>query len=186
MKPAVLLLAASVLSAQVTIRLTPEPMLVPVAAVPNARDLGRWIVEGCNFGALPVSLPWEQVSMAAPPSLRLIDTEDAALVLQSRQKRSMPAVIVTVAGIGAQAAAIGLGLASKANAQWAAGLSIGSTVLPAIGTVAQGQVPSISPLLSTLKYPVYLPPGGCFTDHRFAAKVTNPQVMVFQIPPRVN
>ena len=169
-----ILLAAFTLAApaQVHLKFTPEPMAVPVAVMASARDMGRWLVEGCNDGTAPVTMTSERLSMASP--IAWIDEGDALLVLTGHQKRSAAATIVKILQYAGEGAAIALAVASRSNYAWSTGLSIGSGVLPQVVQIVQGEVPSITPLMSGMKYPVTLAPGGCFTDHRFAAKVKKP------------
>jgi len=175
-----ILLAALPLYSQVVLKFTPEPMAVPTAAISNAKDMGRFLVEGCNNGPVAISLPWERISMVS--TIRFIDQDDALLVLTSNQAKTPAAKIVKTATLLSQALAIALAIASKANFSWSAGLAIGSSVAPAIIQTAEGRVPSIAPLTSGLKYPVDLMPGACFTDHRFAAKTAKVAVTTAVIP----
>ncbi len=178
--PACLALSlASAAHAQVKVKLTPEPMSVPTAALYEARNMGRWIVEMCNDGTEPVSLPWERISMAT--DLRFIDPDDAVLVLLADQRRSIPGAIVRFGSLAGQGAALGLTVASRANALLAAGLTVGSTLLPGVVKIAAGEVQPIAPLTSGLKYPVLLAAGACATDHRFAAKVKSARVVTVEV-----
>jgi len=165
--------------AQVKVKLTPEPMSVPAAAPYDARDMGRWIVEMCNDGPAPVSLAWERISMAT--EIRFIDPDDAVLVLLANQRRSVPGTIVRFGSLAGQGAALGLAVASRANALLAAGLTVGSTLLPGIVKIAAGEVQPITPLTTGLKYPVVLAAGGCATDHRFAAKTRSAHVVTVEV-----
>src|SRR5215510_1605975 len=128
------LLAGNACHAQVKVKFTPEPMSVPTAALSDARSMGRWIVEMCNDGPAPVSLPWERISMAT--DIRFIDPDDAALVLLADQRRSVPGAIVRFGSLAGQGAALGLTIASRANALLAAALTVGSTLLPGVARIA--------------------------------------------------
>jgi hypothetical protein len=165
--------------AQVKVKFTPEPMSVPTAALYDARNMGRWIVEMCNDGPAAVSLAWERISMAT--DIRFIDPDDATLVLLADQRRSVPGAIVRFGSLAGQGAALGLTVASRANALLAAGLTIGSTLLPGAVKIAAGEVQPIAPLTSGLKYPVVLAAGGCATDHHFAAKLKSAQVITVEV-----
>lgn len=173
MKFAIFLLAASCF-AQVSVKFTPEPMIVPTAALSNANDMGRWLIEGCN-GATPVDLYWEQISMATD-RIRFIGTDDVLLVLANHQGRTVAGTIVKVGTLAAQGIAIGLAVANGANRAWTTGLSLGSALAPMVIKAARDQVPSIAPLASTTKYPIHLEPGACFTDYRFAAKMRGARI----------
>jgi hypothetical protein len=164
---------------QMKVKFTPEPMSVPTSALYDARSMGRWIVEMCNDGPVPVSLPWERISMAT--DIRFIDPDDAVLVLLADQRRSVPGAIVRFGSLAGQGAALGLTVASRANALLAAGLTVGSTLLPGMVKIAAGEVPPIAPLTSGLKYPVVLAAGGCATDHRFAAKLKSAHVITVDV-----
>ena len=167
-------------AAQVNLKFTPEPMAVPTAALSDARDMGRWIVEGCNDGNQTVNVAWERISMAAG-SLRFIDSGDVLLVLTSNQQKSPAGLVVKLGTVAGQVAALGVALASKANWPLATGLSLGSSLAPAAAKIAQGEVGSIAPLTGGLTYPITLAPGACFTDHRFAAKVRTAAVVTATI-----
>ena len=173
--PALALVLADAGQAQVKVKFTPEPMSVPTAALSDARSLGRWIVEVCNDGPAPVSLPWERISMAT--EIRFIDPDDAQLVLLAAQRKTVAGAIMRFGALAGQGAALGLTVASRANALLAAGLTVGSTLLPGVVRVAAGEVPPIAPLISGLKYPIALAAGACATDHRFAAKMRSARVV---------
>src|SRR5947208_2245942 len=115
------LCAANAGHAQVRVKFTPEPMAVPGAAMSEARNMGRWIVEMCNDGPAPVSLPWERISMVT--DVRFIDPDDAMMVLLADQRRTVPGAIVRFGALAGQGAALGLTVASRANALLAAGLT---------------------------------------------------------------
>ncbi len=174
-------LAASLSHAQVSLRFTPEPMAVPVAQIAGARDLGRWLIEGCNDGAGPVTLPVERLSMAAG-EIRFVDADDAVLVLTARAKRGFWGQVAHWGPIIGQGVAAGLGVSGITTSAATVAISGGAQLIPALTRIAQGEVPSVVPLVSTLKYPISLPPGGCFSDHRFAAKMARPGVVVARIP----
>jgi len=182
MKFILILILATTLRGQVTIRFTPEDMAVPTAVVANARNMGRWIIEGCNMAPMPVLIASEQIDMVAGP-IRFIDEPDATLVLTANVKRSVWGTILQVASIAGQGVAIGTAIAGTIkNPTVTTMIGIGSGLLPQIVTLARGQQPSIVPLQSQLKYPLTLAPvgqaGACFTDHRFAAKMKAPQIVV--------
>lgn len=178
---AVLVLAAP-LSAQVSVRFVPEPMIVPTSVLSNAKDLGRWKISACNDGPLAVTIPWERIDQASG-DIRFIDPDDAMIVLVGHQKRTAAAQAVRWGSILASGLSIGLAIASKANLRWSTALSIGASVAPAAVQVAQGQIPSIAPLDTGIKYPVTLEPGACITDKRFAAKMKNAHVVTATIQP---
>ena len=165
--------------AQVHLKFSPEPMAVATSQLAGARDMGRWLIEGCNDGAAPVTLTSERVSMAS--AMAWIDADDALMVLVAHQKRSAAAWVLKILQYAGQGAAIALAVASKSNYAWSTGLSIGSGVLPQITQIVQGEVPSVTPLLSGVKYPLTLGPGGCFTDHRFAGKMKKPVVTTAEV-----
>jgi len=170
-------LAAPALRAQVNLRFTPEPMAVPASVLANARDMGRWTVQGCNDGQAAVTLSSERVDLAAGP-LRLIDQGDAMLVLNGHVKRSAAATLLHVLSLAGQGVAIGLSVEGTINNPVAsAAMGVGSALIPQITTIVQGEVPSAVPLQSPLKFPLTLQPGQCFTDFRFAARQKNPQVV---------
>lgn len=160
---------------QVQVRFTPEPMAVPTAVIANARSLGRWQIELCNDGPTLVVLSWERLSMAAG-NLRLLNPDEALLVLTASVRRSPASRILTVLTWAGRGAAVGLAIASKSNINWAAGIGVGSSALPEVIEWVRGEVPSAAPLISKVQWPVALPPGGCLTDFRFAAKMHRPQV----------
>jgi len=174
----ILMLAGPVVAqvaAQVNVRFTPEPMAIPTAQLGGAHELGRWLIEACNDGAAPVTLTPERIDMAAGP-IEFIDADDTLIALTSAQRRSAASTVARVAGILGESAAIGAAIA-KTNPIVSTFVAVGSASVPQMVTIAKGQIPAITPLISEVKYPVTLPPGGCFTDHRFAAKM--PRVHVF-------
>lgn len=177
---AILAFLSASAGAQVTVRFTPEPMVVPASQLATARDLGRWTVIACNDGPATVSLPSERIDLAAG-NIRLIDADDALLVLTAAQKRTVAATVAKYGTTAAQIVALGLAVASRANLPTSAALSLGSAFLPQLAGIAQDQVPSVAPLTSSVKYPVVLEPGGCFTDHRFAGKMKSPQIVIARI-----
>ena len=163
--------------AQVNLRFTPEPMAVPAAVLANAKDMGRWTIVGCNDGPMAVSIASERIDMAAGP-IRLIDWNDALLVLNAHVRRSTASVILQIVGVAGQAAAIATSMTGAIKNPTATSvLGVGSGLLPELANLVRPQVPSAVPLQSPLKYPVTLQPGACFTDFRFAAKMRNPQVV---------
>src|SRR5262249_36167708 len=131
-------------------------------------------------GPTTVSIPSERIDLAAG-NIRLIDTDDALLVLTAAQKRTVAATVAKYGTTAAQIVALGLAVASRANLPTSTALSPGTTVLPPVANLAQARVPSVAPLPSGVKYPVVLEPGACFTDPRFAAKMKSPQIMMTQI-----
>lgn len=175
-----LALSAPPARAQVNLRFTPEPMAVPTAQIANARDLGRWVIEGCNDGAAVATIAAERLDMAAG-SIRFVDSDDSLLVLTAHTRRGFWGVMAHWGPIVGMAAAAGLNLGGVIKGPAAIALSAGSSVLPTVSTIAQGEVPSVAPLVSSMKYPITLMPGACFTDHKFAAKVKDPQVVMGQI-----
>lgn len=179
-KLAIFALLSASAGAQVIVRFTPEPMAVPASQIATARDLGRWTVVGCNDGPATVSIPSERIDLAAG-NIRLIDADDALLVLTAAQKRTVAATVAKYGTTVAQIVALGLAVASRANFPTSAALSLGGAFLPQLAGLAQAQVPSVAPLTSSVKYPVTLEPGGCFTDHRFAGKMKSPQIVTSRI-----
>jgi len=180
MRIALAILVAASGFAQTTVKFSPEPMAVPTAQIANARQLGRWLVEACNDGTAPVTMTAQRLSMAAP-AIAFIDPDDALLVLTTAAKRSFWGSVAHYAQIGGSLAAVGLALA-KGNADLTTGIGVGSSLLPGIVQLAQGQTPAVTPLVSTVKYPVTLSPGGCMDDHFFAAKLKNPAPLIVKLP----
>lgn len=174
------MILCAVANAQLTVKLTPEPMIVPTSQLANANQLGRWIVEACNDDTKVVTVPWERISMAVT-MVRFIDNDDALMVLTNNQNRSVAGTIVQIGTVLGQAAAIGLSIASKSNRTWANSLAIGSAVTPALINIARGQLQNGAPLISGMKYPITLPSGACFTDHRFAVRMKSPAMAQFVI-----
>lgn len=179
---AALFLAVSAGAQEVIIKYTPDPMAIVTSVIANAHDIGRWTIEVCNNGNVPVTIPWERISMAAP-SIRFLSNTDAALNLNSKPPRTFWGQVGHYGSIGAEAAALGLAVAnSRGNAAWITGLSIGGMVAPGITQIAQQQIPSVAPLLQFGQYPVTLSPNGtsgsCFTDYRYAAKMHGVAVVI--------
>ena len=171
------LLLALPMAAQIHWKFTPEPMSVPTAQVAGARDLGRWVVEACNEGTAAVTISTERVSMASP-TIPWVDESDALLVLQAAAKRGFWAQLAHWAPLAAEGLAVGLGITKTISAGATVALSSGATIIPTLTQIAQGQVQSPTPLVSGVRYPVTLPPGGCYTDHRFAGKMKAPQIVM--------
>lgn len=184
-----------VASGQVIIQFTPEVMAVPTAVIANARQMGRWRVDMCNTGAVPVVLPIQRVMMASGV-IPLIDPQDAALVLSANVRRSGPARAVRILGWGM----VGVGIATSLIAMRNAGnsteelmsqvkwLRIGSavsavgTAVPVVMDALKAEVPDAAPLLTVLKWPLMLAPGSCETEHFFAGKMRSPRAVTAVIP----
>jgi len=175
LKLALLILASIAAHAQVHIRFTPEPMAVPTAALARAKDLGRWQIEACNDGAQSITITSERLDMAAGP-IRFIDAEDTLLVLTSAQQRSTAGTLAKIGSILGETAAIGAAFA-RVNPLVSTAVALGSAAAPQLVTIAKGQIPTITPLLTSTKYPLILAPGQCFTDHRFAGKMKDARVV---------
>jgi hypothetical protein len=174
MRLAVFLIATQ-LAAQVTVRYSPEPMAVPQAVLANARDMGRWLVTACNSPAgQSVLLPWERVAMAAE-SIAFIDPDDALLVLTAHVQRSPANRLLIGLRYAGGIAAIGLAVASRSNWAWSTGIGVGAGVIPDVVALVQSSVPSATPLVSTVRWPIILQPGQCITDHWFAGKMRAPR-----------
>ncbi|GEM_PF-4505785 len=154
--------------AQVTIKFTPESKAVPAAVVANARSLTRYQADFCNVGTQPAVLTPQAISLAAP-TIPLIDSYDAAMVLNGDVSKTFWSQLEHYASIGSQVAALALAVKGGSSA-WSTGLAVGGSLLPGVVTIARGQVPSASALLVQLQYPLTLPPGACNTDHFFASR----------------
>lgn len=191
-----LLLLPLVVSAQVTVKFTPESMAITAGQLKNANAIGRWQQESCLSLTSPIfrDLNNEDFSIAAP-TIPFIDWADAVIYLSGAQRKSKAAKVVNGLAVAAGLTATGAEVSSvigrsvkPTNARVAGGLAIGALVLqlmpvliPSISGAAQSQVPQLGPLVSPVKYPYRLQPGGCFTDHRYAGKVPKPEIVVVVI-----
>ena len=162
---------------QVSIRFTPEPMVVPTSVVSNARSMGWWEVEGCNDGAASANVAYERISMASG-TIRWIAYDDAVRVLNTQQSKGFWPQFLRYASLAGQGVAIGVSAAGVIkNAAATTAIGVGSAMLPSIISLARTQQPAAVTLPAPLKYPIILPPGACFSDYRFAAKMKSPQVV---------
>lgn len=190
-----LIFLASVAHAQIIVRFSPEPMAVPAAVIANAKQLGRWQVDMCNNGSTPVTIPIQRVMMASG-NIPLIDPADSTLVLAANVRRSGPARAMRVlswglVGVGVATTLIAMRNSGDSTAElmsqvkWlkiGAGVSAAGTVIPPIMDAVKAEVPSATPLLSTLRWPLQLGPGGCETDHLFAGKMRSPKPLTVTLP----
>jgi len=168
-------------SAQITIKLTPEPMVVPASQLSNAKDLGRWVVQGCNDGSVPATLTVERLSIFAP-NIRFIDDADAALVLNNHAQHGPWNVLQRVTNIGSPISAFALEHFGAVSPAMAIGIGMLGQFLPILKNLSETNSETAAPLLVTMQWPVTLQPGACFTDHKFAAKMRNPVPVVLSIP----
>jgi hypothetical protein len=173
------LVLATPAPAQISVKLTPEPIILSSIA---ARDMGRWTVEACNDGSMPQSVSRERLSIAGGSGIRMIDDATATSIMTTETDKSFTSQLVKALGYAGQGLSVALALASKANGRWAAGLAVGSSVLPAVVATAKGYVPAAAITTSTVKYPVTLAPGACMTDHVWAAKVRKAVVIEASVP----
>jgi hypothetical protein len=132
----------SLMCAQVSVMATPDP-IITMAPV-HLKAAGPWTVRACNDGATAVSVPEERVFMAIP-SVQLVSLNEATIILQTQQAKSVPAKLAQYAGYGLGIAAVVTGwgavqssvkvvgsiAAGQAIAQYMQGQA--STAIPAIG-----------------------------------------------------
>src|SRR5579859_4521808 len=123
--------------AQIAIKITPEPLALSGVA---ARDMGRWMIEACNDGPEIQSVSRERLSIAAGSKVRMIDDATAASILATETDKTFATRAVKALGVAGQFAALGMALVR--NTSWAAGLGIGSAVLPTAVNAAKGYVPA--------------------------------------------
>ncbi|HXS98759.1 MAG TPA: hypothetical protein VN736_29385 [Candidatus Limnocylindrales bacterium] len=180
------LFAVPNMRAQVSLKLTYESMAVPMSQIATARNLLRVEVEGCNVGATPYTLTPERISIAAP-AISFIDTDDAAMTLNSQASKTPWGRIKQWGPVAASIAALVLTHAKTISGSTGAMITIGASEgLPLLQSVANQAAPSAQTLLAVKQYPLILQPSGqpgdCFTDHRFASRVpkggTAPVVVV--------
>jgi hypothetical protein len=168
-----LLVSLSAFGQIIKLQATPEPMAVTSSL--KLKSIGRWKVDGCvSTAATDFSLPIQRVTMAFP-QVAFLSPADANTVLTTQQSRSFWSVFLVALSWAGKGGSIALAVISKSNIAWSTGIGIGFSALPEIVRLAQGQVPSVAPFLSTLEWPLKLAPGDCFTEHLFAAKMKNPQ-----------
>jgi hypothetical protein len=168
-----LILATAALSAQIQVKISPEPLITITDVLADARGMQRYSILMCNVGTAPRLVAWGTVAMST--TVPFIPIGDATQVLTTAAARSTSATILHWASVGAQLAAIGMaatkGISSSNGEAWTLGLGIGGTYLPQIAGVIAGTPPTATPLLNQLQYPVTLQPvsvtGQCLQDYEF-------------------
>lgn len=166
-----LFIAASLASAQITVKFTPEPTSVIKANVAGVRGLTRYAVRISNGCTNPETIGGFGTLDTAAATIPFLDISEANQVLQGAAQRSFWGTLTryTQPSLSTEGAAIG-NYVAKGNPKVTAILTAASVVISLVQTLAKTQVPSIAPLENQLPYPLILPPGASALDYQFATK----------------
>ena len=163
---------------QVNIKFTPLPNGSIFDSALKAHGLRGLQIDMCNASTTaPRTLSLQQIAMQSTAP-NLISPAAAASILNTAAKKSTWSQVAKIGMIVLQftgpAGAIA-GLVGKLSATTALIISSTASGIAAVGpqvvTIIQGQIPSTTPLLPQLTYPVTLAANTCVTDFEFVEYV---------------